>query len=69
MTLRTGTVVLAILGIAVIGIGPASGADDPGTCGDQLGRPVAATIVGTDGPDVLVGTPANDVIWARARTS
>lgn len=48
------------LGLASLTIGlgtPSTAAVDPPTCGGK-----AATIVGTDGPDYLQGTPGDDVV-------
>src|SRR3954451_24584901 len=57
---RLVAIVVAGFGLSAAGHWPAAGAEPP-TCNGQV-----ATIVGTTGPDRIVGTPARDVINADA---
>ena len=64
MRLRALVAVLAVTGaLDVAGGGPAQAAG-PVLCGGRL-----ATVVGTEGRDVLRGTPGNDVIAALGATT
>ena len=56
--MRASIAGVALVAVALVSIGAASGADDVPRCHGRQAR-----IVGTDRADVLQGTPGRDVIW------